>query len=106
VRELRPAADAEELGWVGVPKDARLLLREDAVARERAQQPVQRVRIHAGGGSELVDVTRPVTERFLDAQVRDDRERPGSQCAAQKLPDLRLRRDLAHPRAAATESAT
>ena len=51
---------AEQLGRVGVPKDARLLLGEDPLARERAQDAVQRVGVGADLPRDVLDGTRAV----------------------------------------------
>ena len=58
VREVAPAALAQHVRRLGVAEDAGLLLGEDAVARERAQDAVQRVRVGAGLARELVDRPR------------------------------------------------
>ncbi len=71
---------------------ARLRLAEDAVARERAQQPVQRVRVAA----ELRHRPRAVRQRLRHARVDDGRERFRHQRAAQKVPEDGLGRALAH----------
>ena len=92
VRERGPAGAEQLLGDVRVAKHARLLLGEDAVARERAQEPVERVRVGAALLCELGHGPRAVGELPGDAQVGDDSERAGDECAAERVPEVGLGR--------------
>ena len=106
VRERGPAAPEELCGDLGVPKDTRFLLGEDAVARERAQQPVERVRVGAALFGELGHGARAAGELLRDAQVGDDPERARDECTAKRVPEVGLGRAVAHPRAVVTAAAT
>ncbi len=72
----------EQLGRGGVAEDAALLLGEDAVACERAQQPVQRIGVRADLARNLLDRTRAVCEHVRDAQLGHNGDRSGSHSAA------------------------
>src|SRR5439155_3747691 len=105
VRKRAPAR-AEKLGGGRVAEDARLFLCEDAVARERAEEAVQRVPLGASLARELADRPWARGERVGDAEVGHDAERSRGERAAQEVPELTLGRDLAHPRARTTAAAT
>ena len=105
VRERAPAA-LQQLGCLGVPEDATVRLGEDPVARERAQEPPEGVRLGVELLRELFDRAGPAGERIGDAEVRDDRQRPRAERAAHEIPEPVLRLKLGHRRAAATASAT
>ena len=98
----QPSVAAQQLRRLGVAEDARLVLREDAVARERAQDPVQRVGVGARPPREVRDRPRPVGERVRDAEVGGDRRAPSSSSAPRRRSQRLLGGcDVAHPRAAA-----
>ena len=67
--EGAPAAPPELVRGLGVAKDARLLLGEDAFGRERAQDSMQRLRFGPDLLGQLLDRLRPVGERLGDVQV-------------------------------------
>src|SRR6476646_4044026 len=104
-REVVPAVDREELRGRRVAEDARLLLGEDPVARERTQEPLQRVSVRARLRRELGDRPRPVREPAGDVELGDERERAGDERATERVPECGLRRTLAHARAARTAAA-
>ena len=56
-------------------KTPRLLLGEDALGRERAEDSMQGVRIGPDLVGQLLDRLRPVGESLGDVQVGRDRER-------------------------------
>jgi hypothetical protein len=100
MREVVPPTAPQQLGRGGVAEDAALLLGEDAVARERAEQAVQRIGVRADLARDLLDRTRPVRERVRDAELGDDGDRTRRHRAAHQIPQDRLRSALAHPREA------
>src|SRR5262249_16246569 len=75
VREIAPAVPAEKLGGCGVREDSRPHFGEDAVARERAEDAPQRLRIGAVLACEVVDGTRPRRECVRDSEVGGNRSR-------------------------------
>ena len=105
VRKLRPTVAAQEVRRLGVAEDARRGFREDTVARERAQDPVERLRIRPGALRELGDGPGPGRKRLGDLQVGGEPERLRRHRTAEQVPQLCLRSDLAHVRAAATAAA-
>src|SRR5439155_4814324 len=89
-----------------VGEDAGLILPEDAVARERAEQSMERVRVRADLARNLVDGSWSVSEGFGDLEIADDREGPRAEGTAENVPELRLRSARPHQRAATTAAAT
>src|SRR5207244_965935 len=94
------AIGEQELGHRGVAEDSRLLLLEDAVARERTKEAIERVLVSACLRSDLRDRPRAVGETIRDAEIRDEPERLRRHRAADERPHLRFDRGLAHRRAA------
>ena len=89
--EVVPAAAASKnLRRFRVLEHTRLGLGEDPVACQRAQQPLEGVRIRAGLAGELRDGFRTVRERVRDSEISDDRKSPRGERAAQEVPNLRL----------------
>jgi len=83
VREVAPAAAGpEQRRGAGIPEDAGRDLSEDSVARERAQDPMQRVPVRSGFAREVGDGARAVGERICDPEVGCDPERTRHECAA------------------------
>ena len=70
--------------------DARLVLLEDAVARERAQQAVERVGIGVRPRARALRRPRPVSERLGDTEIGDDPERLRRHRPAQEVPERLL----------------
>ena len=83
MRELAPAGSEQAPRLLRVLEHAGLRLAKDAVARERAQEPVQRVRVAV----ELRHRPRPVRQRLRHPRVDDGRERLRHQRTAQKVPE-------------------
>jgi hypothetical protein len=104
--ERGPPAVDEELGGSGVAEDARLLLGEDAITRERAQEAVEDVGVDPGLARELVHRPRPFRERSRDLEVDHDRERLRRHRSAKDVPHQRLGSVLAHARVPWTTAAT
>jgi hypothetical protein len=92
VREVVPAVAREHLRRGRVAEDAGLVLGEDAVARERAQQTVQRVRVGTRLLRQLGHPPRAVGERLRDAQVGDDREGARDEPSSERIPHRPLGR--------------
>jgi hypothetical protein len=83
-REVVPTATAAQvLGGRCVAEDAGSVLCKDAVARERAQQPVERVGVGVCLPCQVGDRPRPVGETVSDAELRDDGQCAGSERAAE-----------------------
>src|SRR5436309_8628924 len=93
---------AQELRRLGVAKDARLTLGEDAVARECAQDAPQGVRICSDGLGDLFHVLRTGSQAIGDVQVCGYAQRLRAQRAPDEIPQPQFGRDLGHERAAAT----
>ena len=109
VGEVAPRVVAireQELGHCRVAEDARLFLCEDAVARQRAEEPVQGILVDTCLRCELGDRPRPVSELVGDTVIRDEPERLCRHRAADERPHLRLDGRLAHERSAAIAPAT
>src|SRR5215204_2299471 len=106
MREVVPAIRAQQGGHDGVLEDARRRLGEDPVARERAQDAVQRVRVGARVARELLDAARAAGQGVCESEVGRERERARHERAAQRVPKDGLRSTRAHARAAATAVAT
>jgi hypothetical protein len=88
VREVVPAvAPPKHVGGLRVAKDARLVFCEDTVARQRAQEPVQHVRIGAELRCHVVDRSWAGGERVRDLQVGRDCQRAGGQYSPEEVPD-------------------
>ena len=104
--ERAPAGVEQLLGGFGVAKDSTLFLLEDAVTRQGAKQPMERVRLGADLLSQILDAPRPVGQRLRNAEIGDDRQGSRDERSAQRVPQLRLRRACAHPRAVPTADAT
>src|SRR4029079_18417357 len=104
VREIGPPAAKPGRG-PGVPEAAGLLLGEEAFARERAQEPVQRVGVSVDFAGDLCDRAGPLRQRLGHAELRHDRDRARAERASEQVPE-RVLRTLAHPvRQASTRTA-
>src|SRR5262249_8211770 len=86
--ELREGAvgAAAELRRGRVREDTRLRLGEHPVARERAEDAMERVGVDAGSRGEVGDRAGPGRERLGDADVGGDRGGARRQAAAQEVP--------------------
>src|SRR5207249_7102190 len=80
-------AAAQNLGGFGVAEDAGLLLGEDALARERAQEPVERLGVRADLARDLLDRPSAVGERIGHAELGHERRRARAERASQQAPD-------------------
>jgi hypothetical protein len=96
VRELGPARAAEQLGRLRVAEDARRVLGEDSVARERAKDAPQALRIDAHSPGELLDRERVVRELVGDAEIGDDPQRLRRHRSAKEVPEQFCRLARAH----------
>src|SRR5437868_6817719 len=94
--EIVPAARQQELGRRGVAEDAPFLLGEDALARERTEEPMKGVRVGAGFTCEVLDRPGSCGEGLWNPEAGDDPKRARRERATQNLPDRELGGDLAH----------
>jgi hypothetical protein len=104
MREVVPAVRAQQVGHGGVLEDARRRLGEDPVARERAQDAIQRVRVGACVARELIDAAWAAGQGVRDSEVGRECERARHKRAAERVPEDGLRTTCAHARATATSS--
>ncbi len=106
LREVAPASSVEQVGSRRVAEDAGRVLGKDAVARERPQQPVERVGVRAGVSCQLGHGPRPVGELVCDAELGDDGQRRVPSAPRKRSHSCDSGEPLAHARAARTAAAT
>src|SRR4029450_1465454 len=102
MRELGPALPAQGVRRLAIAEEAGVVLREAAVARERPQETMQRVRVGTGVAREHVHTPWPGGEQLREAEVGGGRQRLRHHPSAQEVPEDRLGGALAHLRAADT----